>query len=257
MLERDDFEKRFKSQRPISLHEFLYPLAQGMDSVAIRSDVELGGTDQKFNLLIGRELQRQYGQEPQVILTLPLLEGTDGVEKMSKAYDNYVAFNDSPDDIYGKVMSIPDGLIFSWFLLLTDAQQERISALRKQIAGGANPRDAKRELARTLVAMYHNSEAAEQAEERFERIFSSKLPPEEMDLYFAEWTARETILDVIVKAGLVASKNEGRSMFKQSAVSIDGMKQTDPSALLPDVPECVIKVGKRRFLRVLRNNPRN
>jgi tyrosyl-tRNA synthetase len=253
MLERDDFEKRFGAHEPISVHEFLYPLAQAMDSVAIKSDVELGGTDQKFNLLVGREIQRQYGLEPQIILTMPLLEGTDGVEKMSKSYDNYIAFTDAPDDMYGKVLSIPDALILPYFTLVTDHSSGRLDEIRADFAAGRNPRDAKRELARTLVGMYHGSGAGTAAEEHFDRIFREKLPPEEMEEYISSSSKSEAILDVLVAAGLIKSKNEGRRLVQEAAVSVNGEKVSDPFAVFPDLPECIVKVGKRRFLRVLRN----
>ncbi|MDT8325535.1 MAG: tyrosine--tRNA ligase, partial [Bacteroidota bacterium] len=184
MLERDEFEKRYRSQEAISIHEFLYPLAQAYDSVAIASDVELGGTDQKFNLLVGREIQREHGQEPQVILTMPLLEGTDGVEKMSKSLNNYVAFNDTPEDMYGKTLSISDPQILPWYRLLTDVADARITEIDAAMQRGENPRDFKRELARTIVAMFYDAAAAERAEEHFDRVIKNKMAPEEIDEFF-------------------------------------------------------------------------
>ncbi|MDH7515484.1 MAG: tyrosine--tRNA ligase [Bacteroidota bacterium] len=252
MLERDDFEKRYRNREPISLHELLYPLAQAMDSVAVRSDIELGGTDQKFNLLIGREIQREYGQSPQVILTMPLIAGTDGTEKMSKALGNYIALDENPNDFYGKVLSIPDHLIVPWFSILTDAPPEHVERIHKDILAGKNPRDAKRELARTLVAAYHSTEAARAAEEHFDRLFREKLPPEEIETYIHSPESGEYLLDILLKTGLISSKNEGRSLIKQSAVSIDGERVHDPLMRVPDTPECVVKVGKRRFLRIRR-----
>jgi tyrosyl-tRNA synthetase len=253
MLERDEFEKRFKNQEPISIHEFLYPLAQAMDSVAIRSDIELGGTDQKFNLLVGREIQREYGQEPQVILTMPLLEGTDGVEKMSKSLDNYIAFTDAPEDMYGKVLSIPDKMILPWFRLATDTADARVAeidaAMNKE---GRNPRDFKRELARTIVAGYHSADAATAAEDHFDRVFRDKLAPEDMEEYILGPESQELVLDIIVQAGLVASRGDGRRMIQQMAVSMNNEKITDVNAPIPAGEEFVIKVGKRRFLRVIR-----
>lgn len=252
MLERDDFEKRFGAHEPISVHEFLYPLAQAMDSVAIRSDVELGGTDQKFNLLVGREIQRQYGLEPQVILTMPLLEGTDGVEKMSKSYDNYIAFTDAPNDMYGKVLSIPDALIVPYYTLVTDVPAERMAEIKAALAEGQNPREAKRELARTLVGMYHTPELGVAAEENFDRIFREKLPPEAMEEYILDSTDQQLVLDVLAAAGLIKSKNEGRRLMQEGAISVNSEKLSDPFAAFPVLPECIVKVGKRRFLRVVR-----
>jgi tyrosyl-tRNA synthetase len=252
MLERDEFEKRFRSEEPISVHEFLYPLAQAMDSVAIRSDVELGGTDQKFNLLVGRDIQREYGQEPQAILTMPLLVGTDGTEKMSKSLGNYIAFNDTPKDMYGRTLSIPDALIIPWFTLLTDETAGRLRALDEGMKAGANPRDAKRELARAIVARFYSAEAAQAEEEAFDRTFREKLAPEDMAQYILSSGLPDSILEVILAAGLVKSKSEGRQMLQQSAVSIDGEKVKDPAARIPDGPSCVLRVGKLRFVKVIR-----
>ncbi len=253
MLERDEFEKRFENQEPISVHEFLYPLAQAMDSVAIRSDVELGGTDQKFNLLVGREIQREYEQAPQIILTMPLLEGTDGVEKMSKSLDNYIAFNDSPEDMYGKVLSIPDSLIIPYFTLVTDTPQREIASIAQSMQQGENPRDYKRLLARTIVAFYHNDQASSTAEEHFDRVFKQKLAPEEMEEYSFPLSEERTVLDVLLDAGLISSKGEGRRLMQQSAVSMNERKISDPTEIFPQEHELVLKVGKRRFLKVVRH----
>lgn len=253
MLERDEFEKRFENQEPISVHEFLYPLAQAMDSVAIRSDVELGGTDQKFNLLVGREIQREYEQAPQIILTMPLLEGTDGVEKMSKSLDNYIAFNDSPEDMYGKVLSIPDSLIIPYFTLVTDTAQREIASIAQSMQQGENPRDYKRLLARTIVAFYHNDQASSTAEEHFDRVFKQKLAPEEMEEYSFPLSEERTVLDVLLDAGLISSKGEGRRLMQQSAVSMNERKISDPTEIFPQEHELVLKVGKRRFLKVVRH----
>ena len=184
MIERDDFTKRFKAGEPISVHEFLYPLAQAMDSVAIKSDVELGGTDQKFNLLVGRDIQREYGMEPQCILTMPLIAGTDGVEKMSKSYDNYIGISESPKEIYGKTLSIPDNLIYTYFELATSISSEELSEIKKQLDNtNVNPRDIKRKLARTLVSTYYNESEAKFAEEEFDKIFIKKEVPDEIPEY--------------------------------------------------------------------------
>lgn len=253
MLERDEFEKRYRSQEAISIHEFLYPLAQAMDSVAIHSDIELGGTDQKFNLLVGRDIQREYGQKPQVILTMPLLEGTDGVEKMSKSLDNYVAFNDTPEDMYGKTLSIPDSMILPWFRLATVAANEQIEEIDASLQRGDNPRDHKRELARTIVAAFYSEEIAQQAEEHFDRVIKNKMAPEEIEIFAVARDNDKLLIDVIFEAGLVQSKGEGRRLMQQSAVSIDDEKITDPSALVPDGDECIVKVGKRRFVKIVRS----
>ncbi len=252
MLERDEFEKRYKNQEAISIHEFLYPLAQAMDSVAIRSDVELGGTDQKFNLLVGREIQREYGQIPQIILTMPLLEGTDGVEKMSKSLDNYVAFNDTPEDMYGKTLSIPDQMILPWFRLVTDVPAERIATIDAEMQRGQNPRDFKRELARAIVSAYYSPEAAEQAEGHFDRVIKNKMAPEEIDVFEVPRNSDTLLLDVIFEAGMVQSKGEGRRLMQQSAVSIGEERITDPTTPVPSDDETVVKVGKRRFIKIVR-----
>lgn len=250
MLERDEFEKRFKGQEPISIHEFLYPLAQAMDSVAIRADVELGGTDQKFNLLVGREIQREYGLEPQVILTMPLLEGTDGVEKMSKSLDNYIAFNDTATDMYGKVLSITDAQILTWFRLVTDEPDTVVAELQSALEAGENPRTAKRQLARAIVSRYHSADDAVAAEQHFDRVFRDKLAPEELEEFFIDPSQHNSLLDVIFAIGLVASKGEGRRLMQQAAVSLDGAKITDPLAPVPAEGSFVVKVGKRRFMRL-------
>jgi tyrosyl-tRNA synthetase len=240
MLERADFKERFDKQTDISLLEFYYPLLQGYDSVAIQADVELGGTDQKFNLLMGREVQRDYKQEPQVVMMMPLLEGLDGVKKMSKSYGNYVAFNDSAKDQFGKIMSIPDKLMEKYFELLTDFDPK---AELKQ-----HPRDAKRKLAREIVKTFYTEEAALAAEFDFDRIFSKKEIPEEVP-EFQTSRGQHRLSDLIVAAGLASSKNEARRLLAQAAVEIDGSrKEMDKIDLQGPV---LIKVGKRRFVRVV------
>ncbi|MFA6232911.1 MAG: tyrosine--tRNA ligase [Bacteroidota bacterium] len=253
MLERDEFEKRFRNQEAISIHEFLYPLAQAMDSVAIRSDIELGGTDQKFNLLVGREIQREYGQMPQVILTMPLLEGTDGVEKMSKSLDNYIAFNDTPEDMYGKTLSIPDPMILPWFRLATDVPKQRIAEIESNMKSGENPRTFKRELARTIVEAYYSAAAARQAEDHFDRVITNKTAPEDVEVFEVPRQSDKLLLDAIFEAGMVQSKGEGRRLMQQSAVSIGEERITDPAALVPDLDECIVKVGKRRYVKIVRS----
>jgi len=251
MLERDDFTIRYKAGEPISVHEFLYPLAQAMDSVAIHADVELGGTDQKFNLLVGRDIQREFGQQPQVTLMMPILIGTDGVEKMSKSLDNYIGINDSPKDIYGKTLSIPDKLIYRYFELTTDIPKKELLEIKKSLDNPkTNPRNIKRTLARTLVRMYHSQEAADAAEEEFDRIFVEKSIPDEIKEYTV--TAPLTITALISEAKLAASKSEARRLIDQGGVSIDNERVSDPNASLPDKKEFILKVGKRKFLKVKR-----
>lgn len=249
MLERDDFEKRYKSCEPISIHEFLYPLAQGMDSVHLRNDIELGGTDQKFNLLVGRDLQREYGIDPQVCITMELLVGTDGREKMSKSLGNAICFNDSPEDIYGKVLSIPDELIETYFSLLLPAPSQPLELFREIIR--QNPREAKRTLAREIVALYHTDDHALAAETHFDRVFVHKQAPEEIE-EFAFPAASMPLIDLLVELGAVASKSEARRLIKQNAVQIDDRKVTDANLDVPlDEKPKIVKAGKRKFFKVV------
>ena len=253
ILERDDFQKRYREGVGISLHELLYPMAQAYDSVAIESDVELGGTDQLFNLLAGRELMEKEGMEPQVCLTLPLLEGTDGVQKMSKSYGNYIGLTDAPDDMFGKVMSIPDELMVKYYRLCTALTVEETDALAEQIAAGTlHPNLAKRRLAREIVALYHSTELAVEAEGAFDRVFKDHDIPEDIAEYVAE-LPNEVFLPALLKdAGLVPSNGEGRRMIAGGGVRIDGV-QVDADALnvaRERVAGAVIQVGKRRFVRV-------
>jgi tyrosyl-tRNA synthetase len=251
MLERDDFTIRYKAGEPISVHEFLYPLAQAMDSVAIRADVELGGTDQKFNLLVGRDIQREYEQEPQVILTMPILAGTDGVEKMSKSLDNYIGVSDSPKEIFGKTLSIPDILIYQYFELLTDVPKHELIAIKSSLEDAhTNPRDIKRKLARTLVSLYHSQIAADDAEKEFDKIFVQKSIPDNIEEFKRSGSTNITAL--LTDTKLVASKSEARRLIDQGGVSIDDERVSDPNLLLPDKDEFILKVGKRRFLKVKR-----
>ena len=250
MLERDDFKKRFAGGQPISIHEFLYPLIQGYDSVALEADVELGGTDQLFNLLMGRELQRTYGQEPQVVLTMPLLEGLDGVNKMSKSLGNYIGITDEADDIYGKIMSVSDDLMFRYFELLSDRDLDGIEELRAGIAAGdLHPKAVKMELARELTARFHDPEAARRAEENFERVFKKHGLPDDIPEHTAAggevWLPR-----LLAECGLVKGTGEARRLIRQNAVSLDGTKVTDEDHTLAGEGEVLIKVGKRRFCRV-------
>ncbi len=249
MIERDDFTKRFKAEIPISIHEFLYPLAQGMDSVELKADIELGGTDQKFNLLVGRDLQRESGQEPQVIITLPLLEGTDGVEKMSKSYGNHIALRDSPEDMYGKTLSIPDEMIVKYFLLGADSESSKIKEVESKLAEGENPRNLKRELARTIVEKYYDEKASLEAENHFDKIHLKKDIPDEIPEY--ELKEEALLVDVLADAKLTASKGEARRLIKQNAVKINKESVSDINYKLKLETDIVIKVGKRRFLRII------
>ena len=252
MLERDEFEKRYKAGEPISVHEFLYPLAQAQDSVAIEADVELGGTDQKFNLLVGRDVQSAAGQEPQVCITLPILEGTDGVEKMSKSLDNYIGIAEPPEEMYGKTLSIPDRLIYRYFELATDAPTSELPRLKA--FAERDPRNAKHKLAHAIVRMYHGEGAAAQAREHFEKTVIQGEIPDDVPVYHAQTSDGPTqgLLALMTEAGLTKSNGEARRMVQQNAVSIDGEKVGDPSLEI-DLAErapFVIKVGKRRFARV-------
>jgi len=246
MLERDDFSNRYKNGQAISIHEFLYPLVQGYDSVALQADVELGGTDQKFNLLMGRELQRHYNQESQVILTMPLLEGTDGVQKMSKSLGNYIGITDAPDDMFGKIMSISDDLMWRYYDLLSFRDVSEIQGLKRQVNDGANPRDIKFELAKEIIARFHSKKDAEAAQENFIRRFQGGEIPEQMP----EVTVSAAPLAVVLReAGLTASSSESLRMIKQGAVKIDAEKISDNVDIEPGAT-VVIQVGKRRFARV-------
>ena len=249
MLERDDFTKRYKAEIPISIHEFMYPLAQAMDSVELKADVELGGTDQKFNLLVGRDLQREYKQDPQVIITLPLLEGTDGIEKMSKSYGNDIGLTDTPEDMYGKSMSISDEMIEKYFILAADANTKTVSKVKKQLSDSSqNPRDIKRELARAIVQLYHGQNAAKEAEQYFDRVIVNKDAPDEMDQ--VELSIDTQLIEVVTNEGLTSSKGEARRLIKQGAIRVDNEKITDESHILLKGKEVVIKVGKRRFVKI-------
>jgi len=252
MLERDDFEKRYRNGEPISIHEFLYPLAQAMDSVAIKADVELGGTDQKFNLLVGRDIQREYGQEPQVILTMPILPGTDGVEKMSKSLDNYIGISEPPNEIYGKTMSIPDSLIYTYFELVTDVSKDELELIKKQLQDPAvNPRDLKRKLARTIVEQYYSKEAAQSAEENFDRIFVRKEIPDEVIEVTIDSGSASNIITLLRNIGAAPSNSEARRLIDQGGVSINGEKITNANQTLQIQNESIIKVGKRKFYKLI------
>ncbi|CAB3901836.1 tyrosine--tRNA ligase [Achromobacter animicus] len=248
MMEREDFTKRFKGGIPISVHEFLYPLMQGYDSVALKSDLELGGTDQKFNLLVGRELQKEYGQEPQCILTMPLLVGTDGVEKMSKSKGNYIGISESPDSMFGKLMSISDTLMWRYFELLSFRSLEDIAALKQEIDGGRNPRDAKVMLAQEIIARFHSATAADDALASFEARFRDGAIPDDMPEVNIGG-APVGILKLLREAGLVASGSEAQRNVEQGGVRVNGDRVEDKSLQLP-AGTYVVQVGKRKFARV-------
>lgn len=253
ILERDDFTKRMQEEKPISLHELLYPLTQGYDSVALESDVELGGTDQKFNLLMGRNLQREFGQEPQVIITTPLLEGLDGVNKMSKSLNNYIGIEEPPNEMFGKVMSISDELMWRYYELLTDLTEMEISNLRSEIEKGENPRNLKVRLAKLIITDFHSAADAEAAEEDFTRRFVQKEVPDDIELkQMPAGTYR--IADLLAVTGLTASKGEARRLIEQGGVKIDGEKASNSAAEISvSDKEVLLQVGKRKFLKLIGN----
>jgi tyrosyl-tRNA synthetase len=250
LIEREDFKKRLAAGDPIHVHELLYPLFQGYDSVAVRADIELGGADQYWNLLVGRELQREYGQEPQIVLTMPLLVGLDGVQKMSKSYGNYVAITDSPREMFGKLMSIPDSLILNYFELCTDRPETEVTAAKQQLASGANPRDIKVGLAKDVIALYHSPAAADEAAAEFDRVFRDKQVPDDMP-EFKVPAAGINIIDLVVTAGLLPSKTEARRKLAEGAFHLDNERLTDAALLIKVTAPAVLKVGKRRFLRLV------
>jgi tyrosyl-tRNA synthetase len=251
MLERDDFAKRYASGQPIAVHEFLYPLAQGYDSVALQADVELGGTDQKFNLLVGRELQRHYGQEPQCILTLPLLEGLDGVNKMSKSLDNYVGITEAPAEMFGKLMSISDPLMWRYYELLSFRPLDEIARLKRECAEGRNPRDAKVELAQEIVARFHSRQAAELALSEFESRFRDHATPESMPEVTLHSGGKGLALPQLCKqAGLTASTSEAMRLIEQRGLKLDGEVVSDKALVVAPGSTVVVQAGKRKFARV-------
>ena len=254
MLERDDFSKRYKNGQPIAIHEFLYPLIQGYDSVAMKSDVELGGTDQKFNLLVGRELQKHYGQEPQVVLTMPILEGLDGVQKMSKSLNNYIGIDEAPDEMFGKIMSISDELMWRYFELLSFLPEEDIEKFKKDIEEGINPRDIKFVLGEEIVTRFHSADAAKQARENFIARFQKGAMPDDIDEVSLEAGSDGIGLPNLLKeAGLVSSTSEAMRMIKQGAVKIDSEKVESKDMMFVPGAEHIFQVGKRRFAKVLIN----
>lgn len=252
MLERDDFAKRYREQQPIALHEFLYPLVQGYDSVALKCDVELGGTDQKFNLLMGRELQKGNGQLPQIVLTMPLLEGLDGVQKMSKSLNNYVGVNDAPDEMFGKLMSIPDSIMWKYFELLSAKSNAEIRQLKESTEQGRNPRDVKYELGLEIVETYHGAAAAQAAREAFiQRFRQGQLPEDLVTIEIHVDVEGRPIANLLVDANLTSSTSESHRMIKQGAVKMDGERIEDGKQLLRSGTEHVIQVGKRKVAKVV------
>jgi tyrosyl-tRNA synthetase len=250
IIEREDFKNRLEAGVPVHMHELLYPLFQGYDSVAVKADVELGGADQYWNLLVGRELQREFGQEPQVVMTMPLLLGLDGVQKMSKSYGNYVGITESPREMFGKLMSIADAMMLDYFKLCTDRPEPDIAALERRLGSGENPRDIKVELAKDVVALYHSRAAADEASAEFDRVFRDKQVPDEMP-EFKVPAAGMNIIDLVVSARLLSSKTEARRKLIEGAFYLDNQRLTDAALLVKVTAPAVLKVGKRRFLRLI------
>lgn len=253
ILERDDFSKRYSEGRPISMLEFMYPLVQGYDSVALKADVELGGTDQKFNLLVGRDLQREYGQKPQVVITMPLLIGTDGVEKMSKSIGNYIGIEDPPNQIYGKTMSIPDTLIYDYYQLATDINNDELMEIRKQLdSGDVNPMGLKKKLAWKLVETYHSSDDADKARANFEKQFSKREVPDEIPELPVEYDeqGKAWLPKVIKESGVVDSNSAAIRMIKQGGVKINGEAITDKDHNISDSEDIVIRIGKKNYFKI-------
>jgi len=251
MLERDDFEKRYKSGKPISIMEFLYPLIQGYDSVELRADVEIGGTDQKFNLLVGRELQKEYGQKPQVVITMPLLVGLDGKMKMSKSYNNYIALEDEPNEMFGKIMSIPDELMYDYFVLLTDRTNEEVEKMKEEVEKyNRNPRDIKLLLAYEITKRFWGEELAKKAQDEFLRVFSKHEIPEDIEVFRFD-LSNVRIIDALVSSKLVSSKKEAKRLIMQNAVSINGKKVNDIDYVISFPGEYIVKVGKKRFMKFI------
>ena len=252
MLERDDFEKRYKSGTPISVSEFMYPLAQAYDSVAIKADIEVGGTDQTFNLLVGRDIMREFGLEPQVIMTFPILEGTDGVNKMSKSIGNYIGFMDEPNDMFGKVMSISDELMFKYYELLTDFSNDEIQKMKDDIKNGAlHPKKAKVQLAKIIVAYFYDRKTADRAEEEFNNVFKNKQIPEDIQTFEVS-DSPMNIVDLIMLAKLAPSKSEAKRLIKSNAVKVNDSVVNDFRGSVDVNDELILRVGKRRFAKIVK-----
>ena len=251
MLERDDFSKRFSENKSIAIHEFLYPLVQGYDSVALKADVELGGTDQKFNLLVGRELQRDYDQEPQVVITVPILEGLDGVKKMSKSLNNYVAIDEEPDEMFGKIMSISDDLMWRWFELLSFMSEDEINSLKKEMQDGKNPRDIKFILAEEIVDRFHKDGDGQKCKELFLNRFQKGQIPENVDSVKVNIDGESILLvNLLKETNMVASVSEGNRLIKQGGIKVNSEKVNDPKFEISINSENLYQVGKRRFLKI-------
>ena len=250
MLERDDFSKRYKANQQIAIHEFLYPLIQAYDSIALNADVEMGGTDQKFNLLVGRELQRAFDQEPQVCITLPILEGLDGINKMSKSLDNYVGINEDPDEMFGKIMSISDDLMWRWFELLSFRPINEVNELKKEVKSGMNPRDTKILLAEEIIERFHSKEDAENAKNTFLDRFQKGAKPKEIETFSISLDDDIAIGNLLKESGLVQSTSEAMRLVKQGAVKINDEKIDDPKLNIEKNQELLVQVGKRRFLKI-------
>ena len=251
MLERDDFSKRFSENKSIAIHEFLYPLVQGYDSVALKADVELGGTDQKFNLLVGRELQRDYDQEPQVVITVPILEGLDGVKKMSKSLNNYVAIDEEPDEMFGKIMSISDDLMWRWFELLSFMSEEEINSLKKEVQDGKNPRDIKFILAEEIVDRFHKDGDGQKCKESFLNRFQKGQIPENVDSVKVNIDGESILLvNLLKETNMIASVSEGNRLIKQGGIKVNSEKVNDPKFEISINSENLYQVGKRRFLKI-------
>ena len=251
MLERDDFSKRFSENKSIAIHEFLYPLVQGYDSVALKADVELGGTDQKFNLLVGRELQRDYDQEPQVVITVPILEGLDGVKKMSKSLNNYVAIDEEPDEMFGKIMSISDDLMWRWFELLSFMSEEEINSLKKEMQDGKNPRDIKFILAEEIVDRFHKDGDGQKCKESFLNRFQKGQIPENVDSVKVNIDGESILLvNLLKETNMIASVSEGNRLIKHGGITVNSEKVNDPKFEISVNSENLYQVGKRRFLKI-------
>lgn len=253
MLERDDFIKRFNNEQPISLHEFLYPLAQAMDSVAIKADIELGGTDQKFNLIVGREIQKAYGQEPQCIVLMPILEGIDGVDKMSKSLGNYIALTDPPNEMFGKIMSIPDQLMIKYFKYAAFVPESELIKIEEGLnCGVLHPKDAKIQLAKRIVSMYYNDTIAGEAYREFEKVFVEKDVPSNIETFrINTFDKTMSLVDILIQTGLSPSKKEARRIIDQGGVYVDGQRISDKNFILNLSQKRLIKYGKRKFLYVI------
>ena len=254
MLERDDFKKRYENNKPISLHEFLYPLVQGFDSYALKADIELGGTDQKFNLLVGREVQKHYGQNEQVIITVPLLEGLDGVKKMSKSLNNYIALNDEPNEMFGKIMSISDNLMWRYFDLLSFRSNDEIASFRDKVKNGENPMTFKKKLATEIVERFYDKKSSENAEIAFTNVFSNKLEPNEVPIFEINETSGISIVELLTHEDLgnefIQSKSECRRLIKQSGIKMNNKKVENPDLLINLGEENYFQIGKRKHLKI-------